>query len=464
MVNIMNIIKRLQKEFNYTTDLIIKDVNGIKIIYLESLCDSNKINEFVLKNLTRTNIITNLKSKLAGPNTQEVPKYDLISYYLENGFTIIKGIKIYAVETRGNLFRSVEKPSVEPSIYGPKDSFNESIQTNLGLIKRRIKSNNLINDDYFIGRISNTKLSVLYMKGITDNNLVNKLESKLSNIDVDSILSIGNIHQYLVNESHTALPTIQETERPDVAVNALLEGKIVIICDSAPFAIITPSFLADFINPVSDIYGKKNSVNFLKVLRMFCFITTITLPALYVALLNFNQESIPVNLLANFARQRSGVPFPSALEAIIMLITCGILRECDLIFPAAYGSSISIVGALILGDAAVKANIFSPIMIIIGSFTFITSMIFSDINMVNSIRLYRLGYLFLATTLGLYGLYIASSLFIMHICSLNVLGKPYTAPLAPFDKVYYMKTLFKAPIKQDKNRSSILVKKNLFKG
>src|SRR5574344_1997720 len=132
-------------------------------------------------------------------------------------------------------------------------------------------------------------------------------------------------------------------------------------------------------------------------------------------------------VLASFAKQRSGVPFPTALEAIVMLITCGILRECDLIFPASYGSSISIVGALILGDAAVKANIFSPIMIIVGAFTFISSMIFSDITMVNSIRLYRLFLLAFATSFGLYGLYIGGAFFIMHISSIEVLGKPYTA-------------------------------------
>jgi spore germination protein KA len=460
----MNKINRLQAEFHHSTDLIVKKINGYKIVYLESLSDSNKINEYVLKNLILKTKWHTLGNILAGPNTQVVPKDDLISFYLENGFTIIFGIKTYAVETRGNLFRSVEKPTVEPAIFGPKDSFTESIQTNLGLIKRRIKSNNLINDDFFIGRITNIKTSILYLKGITDINLVKKLESKISNLDIDSILSIGNIHQLLVRESHTALPTIQETERPDTASNALLEGKIIIICDSSPFALICPSFLADFINPISDDYGKSSSVNFLKILRMFCFITTIIFPALYVALINYNQESIPITLLASFARQRSGVPFPTALEAIMMIITCGILRECDLIFPASYGSSISIVGALILGDAAVKANIFSPIMIIVGAFTFITSMIFSDITMVNSIRLYRLLFLMVASFLGLYGLFASGAYFILHISSLEVLGKPYTFPLAPFDLTYYQKSLLRGLKKKDNKRSPVLVKYNRNKG
>ena len=459
----MNIEKILKKKFNNSSDLIIHEMKKIQVIYLQSLCDANRINDYILKNIGLAKSIKDIKEILPGPNLKEI-SFKEINYYLYNGFTIVYFNKLYAIETKANLIRNVEKPSAETDIYGPKDSFNESIQTNLGLIKRRIKTSNLINDDYVIGRITKTLISVLYLKGITDKNIVKKVESNLINLDIDSIISIGNLKQCLSKENRTTLPTIMESERPDVAVNALLEGKIVIIVDNAPLVIIMPTFLADYINPQVDNYIKSINVNYIKIIRLICLILTLLAPAFYVAYINYNQESIPLQLLTSFAAQRIDVPFPTAMEAIFMLITAAILRESDIRFPTSYGSSVSIVGALILGNAAVAAGLISPIIIIIIAITFITSMVFTDVEMVNSLRYHRFLWLILASVFGLYGLFLGIIVFFIHIGGLEVLGKPYTYPAAPFDPIYFGKTLFRNTNKSDNKRSKILVKTNINKG
>lgn len=455
----MKLIDNIKLQFNNSSDLKIKKVKNTYIIFINSICNLSHINEFIIKNILNNSFDIN---NSIGPNSKEIKK-DEITFYLLNGFTIVIKKKIYAIETRGNLIRSVEKPSVETDMYGPKDSFNENIENNLGLIKRRIKTPYLINEDLVIGSISKTTVEILYIKNITDIDLVNKVKNKLESIKIDAILSIGNIKQLLSKEDRSPLPTIQETERPDVACNALIEGKIVIIIDSSPFAIIMPSFLVDFLNPQVDNYFKNININLIKMIRYLCLIVTLISPALYVALINFNQESIPTDLLVSFASQRKDVPFPTAIEAFIMLIAGSILRESDLRFPSSYGSSVSIVGALVLGNAAVSAGLISPIMIIVIAITFISSMIFTDQELVNSLRHYRFLWLILASLFGVYGLFLGIIIFLIHISDLKVLGKPYTYPLAPFDLTYIKKTLFRNKKSDELYRSKLLVKKNIYK-
>ena len=239
MTNLANFIKNkknkeellndIKKEFKDSSDLIIKTINDIDVIFLESLCSSDKINEYVLKVLSLSKKKNHgLNNILVGPNTKEVnDKLEIVNLLL-NGFTIVLGNNYYAVETKGDLVRSVTEPTTESDLHGPKDSFNESIQTNLGLIKRRIKSPDLINIDMNIGLYSKTKVSILYISSITEVSLVNKVKSRLNQINIDGILDAGNIKQLIGKENRSAFPTSQLTERPDKAAADLLEGKIII--------------------------------------------------------------------------------------------------------------------------------------------------------------------------------------------------------------------------------------------
>lgn len=452
----MDYLKRIKNDYKDVSDLNIKKIKNIYIIYLESLIDQNKINDYILKIIPKNHIPRNIKELIPSPNIKDIIDYEDLSLYLESGFTIIINKKqLIAIETRGNLSRSIDTPNTESTIYGPKEAFVENYQINLGLIKRRIKTHNLKNKDIYIGRYTKNTASVLYIDSIGEKKIFDDVIKKLEAIDKDGINDVTQLKKYLGDRTRKPFPAFKITERPDVVANALLEGKIVVILDNSSNAIIIPSFFADFINPIADNYEKAININFLKILRFFCFFLAILTPAIYIAVTTYNQETIPTTILINFQSQRIKVPFPAVVECLITLIICEILRESDIRFPSSYGSATSILGALVLGEAAVSAGIVSPIMIIIVAITFISSLIFTDLEVINSIRHWRFFFLFVAAIYGLFGIGIGFIAFIASLTSYEVFNKPYFYPLAPFDFTYLKETLFK---RQNKKRSKILSK------
>lgn len=457
----MNYLEHIKIDYQNISDLVIKPLKIIDIIYLETLADQDKINDYILKFTTIHHIPRDIKKLIPSPNIKEIKNYSDLKLFLDTGFTIIlNGKQAIAIETKINITRSIDAPTTEPTIFGPKDSLTENYQQNLGLIKRRIKSNHLKNDVNYIGRFTKTLVSTLYLDNVADKNIVDEVNTKLQNIVIDGINDIGEVKQFLVKEIKNVFPAFKMTERPDIIAKSLLEGKIVLLLDTSPYALIIPSFLADFINPISDDYTKSINVNFLKVLRFFCFFISIMTPAIYVAITTFNQETIPSSLLTNFQTQRAGVPFPAVIECLITLIICEILRESDTRFPSSYGSAISILGALVLGDAAVAAGIVSPIMIIIVSVTFISSLIFTDLEIINGIRHWRFLFLAVCSFYGLYGVGLALILLIANLANYEVMGKPYFYPISPFNFTYLKETLFKMRT----TKRSPLLSKNSYKG
>lgn len=464
------IVTRIKNEFNKTPDLDIKEirVNPFKVVYvvfLETVCSSDKVNDYILKNLTRYNKKNNLNSNVPGPNTIIVKNDDEIEFYLTNGFAIIiNNDQVLAIEVKGDLNRSIATSNREPALIGPQDAFNENYQINIGLIKRRIKSNMMKTEEMVIGRVTKTKIGINYLENVADLRNVEYIKEKLQNIDIDGIIDASKIMNFIEDEDKCVFPTIKRTERPDLASDALLEGKIVILIDTTPYALILPTFLIDLINPINDNYMKSKNMTFIKMLRIACFIISMSAPAVFIAIMNYNQETIPTSLLINFSEQRAGVPFPSIVEMLIMLLICDLLRESDLRFPSNFGSTISILGALIIGEAAVNAGIVSPIMIIVASLTFISSLVFPELEVDNGLRHYRYLFLFIASFLGLYGIFIATTLFLVKMISVKSLGASYLAPLAPFNKNYFFKTFLKRKDIKNTKRSTLITKKNMTKG
>lgn len=457
----MSILENIKNDYQKVSDLVIKDVKSVNLIYLETLVSQDKINEYILKFTNVYHIPKDIKKLIPSPNVKEVKDYEELKLLLETGFTIILNkSQIIAIETKGELTRAIESPNTEPTLYGAKDSLNENFQTNLGLIKRRIKSEHLKDETFNIGVYSKTMVNILYIDNIAETDLINNVRRKFKDIQIDGINDIGELKQFLNKEDANVFSAFRITERPDVVAKSLLEGKVIILMDTSPYAIIIPTFLADFINPISDDYTKSINVNFLKALRFFCFFLSLVTPAIYISIMTFNQETIPTSLLLNFQKQRMGVPFPSIVECLITLISCEILRESDIRFPSKYGSAISILGGLVLGEAAVSAGIVSPIMIIVVALTFISSMIFTDLEMMNAIRMWRFVFLLSASIYGLYGVGLTFVFFIANLSSYETFGKPYLFPIAPFDKPYFKETLVKM---RNKKRSSML-SKNAYKG
>lgn len=456
----MKTINKVLSNFKDTPDLIVRKIKYklgyVYIYYIETISSSDRINSFILDNLTNPVNKPSIDNILAGPNLKKI-KITEFEKYIFNGYSIIVYFnKLYALETRADLDRAISSPEIEQDLYGAKDAFVENYQKNIGLIKRRIKSNNLKIKEYKLGRYTSTNTGMVYIDNICKNKLVIECDKLLRKIDTEAIIDAGELKQFLIKEGKSFFPSVKLTERPDTIVRALLEGKIVIIVDTSPFAIILPVVLVDFINPISDNYLTSFNANILKALRFICLFITIFTPAIYIAVVNFNQETIPATLLTSFITQSAGVPFPATIEAFFMLFICEMLRESDLRFPSSFSSSISILGALILGDAAVSANIVSPIMIIIISLTFISSMIFSNVELNGAIRCWRFIALLFASFYGLYGVSISFILLIVSISSYYSFTLPYTFPVAPFDLSYLKDTLIKSKKKNDLTRSKYL--------
>lgn len=463
---------RIKQDFNESPDIIIKKIetkkNKLLIIYNTSLTNSNNINEFILEKITNLNIKINSKNLnkhfsniIPENNIQYVKNTNDLYTRINSGFTIIifeTGNPI-AIETKQDLSRGISEPLTESSISGPKDAFTENYQTNIGLVRKRIKTNHLTIKEKTIGKQSKTKVAVFYMENIIEEKLLKEVEKRLDTIDIDAILDSTYIKE-IFEKSQSAFPTIITTERPDTASLALLEGKICIMAENSPYLLIIPSFFSDLFHASEDNYQNFINVSFTRLIRYGAFLLAILLPALHIAITTYDHEAIPVTLLINFASQRENVPFPIIAEALGLTIVFEILRESDIRMPHLSGSAISILGAIVLGDAAVAAGIVSPIMVIIIATSAIASLMFSNIGMVNAIRLWRIIFMLFAATAGLIGILFASIILIVHLSNLKSVTKPYLYPLIPLNKEFLKQVLIKKPITKDNKRMNILTNSN----
>ena len=475
-MNIKKIEKYIKDSYHNSSDLVIRKIKvknkDIIYFFLESVSSDDKISDFFMKDVSsyvksKKIIVKNLFEFLENsiPNSHMIIENDIkeVFYRLAGGYTIIfteDSEEYICIETKAKLDRGVSESTSETIIRGPKDSFTENNSINLGLIRKRIKDQNLWFDEIIVGRRSKTKVTISYISDIAEEKKINEIKKIINKIDIDGIVDSGYLKDFLNKSDHTVFPKIKSTERPDLASTALLEGKIVILVENSPFVLITPSTLVDYVHASEDYYQKTANINLTRMIRAISFFLTIITPALYVALTTYNQEMIPNELLISLAVQREGVPFPTAFEVLMMIFTFEILRESDIRLPSTMGAAISIVGALVLGEAAVSAGIVSPIVIIVVAITSISGLLFTDIDFVNAIRWWRFIFLFFATISGLIGIVIAGILFTTKLSSIVTNGTPYLAPFSPLNIVGLKDSIIRVPINKLKKRPSYITQKD----
>lgn len=441
------IINKLKEETNNSSYIVYREkyINNIKIdiIYNEVLTDQDKMSNFIYRSLDHIEKIYQekellydvIKNNISNIKIKEINNYQDICKYLNNGFVILLIEDDYslALEVKKNLTRSIEKPMTETTIRGAMDSFTENIETNIGLIKRRLKTNKLWNEDMELGKYTKNKISILTIKGLTDSKIKDNIINKLNSLEIDGVTDTGTLKHLIENETKTIFPTSITTERPDKVVSSLLRGKTVIIIDNCPFVLIMPVDINDFFLSQDDKDSNYINNSLTRILRYLAFFITILTPGIYIALTTFNQEMIPLELLTSFASQRSTVPFPAFFEALLMFVSFEILRESDYRIPNVSNSALSIVGALILGEAAVNAGIVSPIMIIIVAITAISALVIVEPELSNAIKWYRILFMLGGTTIGIFGIFIVFIIFTTNLCSINSYGKSFTMPFTPID-------------------------------
>ena len=441
------IINKLKEETNNSSYIVYREkyINNIKIdiIYNEVLTDQDKMSNFIYRSLDHIEKIYQekellydvIKNNISNIKIKEINNYQDICKYLNNGFVILLIEDDYslALEVKKNLTRSIEKPMTETTIRGAMDSFTENIETNIGLIKRRLKTNKLWNEDMELGKYTKNKISILTIKGLTDSKIKDNIINKLNSLEIDGVTDAGTLKHLIENETKTIFPTSITTERPDKVVSSLLRGKTVIIIDNCPFVLIMPIDINDFFLSQDDKDSNYINNSLTRILIYLAFSITVLTPGIYIALTTFNQEMIPLELLTSFASQRSTVPFPAFFEALLMFVSFEILRESDYRIPNVSNSALSIVGALILGEAAVNAGIVSPIMIIIVAITAISALVIVEPELSNAIKWYRILFMLGGTTIGIFGIFIVFIIFTTNLCSINSYGKSFTMPFTPIN-------------------------------
>ncbi|MCA1294837.1 spore germination protein [Paenibacillus sp. alder61] len=451
-------LKKIRQTLGNSSDIGIREIplgesqkNYIAILYTDGLADQNKIYESIMKT------VAHLASKAAGQQDQqsspfsdgkrllaEISLYNQQSRTVNDFFTLFRsllsGDTVILVDgsaegliagTKGWKDRGVMETSAENVVRGPREAFSESFRTNTSLIRRKIKDPNLWLETMQIGRVTHTDVGIMYINGIANPEIVQEVRDRLNRIDVDSILESGYIEEFIQDTTFTPFPTIYNTERPDVIAAELLEGKVAILVDGTPFVLVVPALLISFLHASEDYYQRADISSFLRILRYLSVFISLLGPSIYIAVTTFHQEMLPTQLLFGLAAQREQIPFPAFVEALLMELTFEILREAGVRLPKNIGSAISIVGTLVIGQAAVEAGIISAAMVIVVAITAISSFVLPAFNMSIAFRMLRFPLMALAGSFGLFGIFVGVMALILHLCSLRSFGVPYMAPLAP---------------------------------
>lgn len=384
---------------------------------------------------------------------------DLIMRGILGGDTVVavEGMmEAFIIGTRGVEKRSIEQPATEQVIRGPREGFIESLGTNLALIRYRLQSTELRIESREMGTRSKSKVAICYMDGITDPELLKELDRRLSEVKIDSILDSGYLEQFIEDNKWSPFPQVQYTERPDKVAANLLEGRVAILVDGSPLALVIPTVFGQFYQTVEDYTERFLLMSAIRMARLVALIFSLVFPSLYVAIISFNPELIPTEFAVAVAGGRAGVPFPAVIEVLIMEVSMEVLREATIRLPQQVGGALSIVGVLVIGQAAVAAGFASPITVVIIALTTIGSFATPAYNAALALRLLRFPLIVMAGVFGLYGIMIGLIVIANHVLSLKSFGVPYLAPLVPGDKEGMKDLLIRAPIKWMKNRPAFL--------
>jgi len=477
-------IGKVREALGHSGDLILREfemgkplIHKVATIYLNGLTDKDLMGNLVIEKLMADINVVESKERSWPPDQigAYVKDHLLTATHVEVAIDLKKLLSLllsgqtivlidgwnqaFACASQGGEIRSIQEPTTESSVRGPKESFTESLITNTSLIRRRIKSPNVWLETRKLGKITQTDIGVMYINGIANEKLINEVRERLDKIDVDEIQGSNTIEEWIADDILTPWPTIMTTERPDVVSGNLLEGRIVIFVDGTPIPLIVPATWNQFFQTAEDYYLRWNISVFLRFIRIISFLITLLGPSLFIAFISFHPELIPTPLLINLAAQRQAIPFPVIIEALLMEFTFEVLREAGIRMPRPVGQAVSIVGALVLGEAAVSAGIVSSAMVIVVAATAIASFTIPHYSMTDAVRLLRFIMMLLASTFGLYGIGLGVIMLVSHTVSLRSFGIPYLAPFAPLVVADQKDAILRLPKPFMKNRPRIISQK-----
>ena len=468
-------LEYLKTRYNFliNSDIVIREFNLLVqnrqykafLLFIDGMTDTDLINNYVLKPLmlrNTANTYEDSKSRIISEaktnniTVRKVKKFDIVEYILncllpQNNVDknstfdeIVDGINsgncalfidtvnvAFNIDVKGFKQRSVDTPQNEIVIKGPHEAFVENIRTNTSLLRRIINNESLIIQNVDIGNVTKTKCALCYVKDIANSDLVSEVEYRINNLQVDSVLSAGELEQLIVDNNDLNVPKVLSTERPDTCARYLLQGRVVLIVNGTPLALVVPTTLRDFLTTPEDINLKYSFTVFLRAIRLLGAIITLLLPGIYVAIACFHQEIFPTELLFAILSARENVPFPVIVEILLMEISFELIREAGLRVPSPIGFTIGIVGAIIIGDAAVSANIVSPTLVIIVAITALASFTIPDFSFGFHLRLFRFVFILLGFTAGFLGISLGLFVYLSMLADMKSFGVNIATSLVP---------------------------------
>ncbi|WP_139488377.1 spore germination protein [Brevibacillus dissolubilis] len=449
--------QRVKEVFDHCSDivfrrLVINDETEALIIFVDGIVNSDHINDNILIPLLLE--YTTIPDHVSPEALQEkrvsltqltrmtrIPK--IVDGVLAGNVALfVTGYEeCLMLNVIGGTRRSVAEPSGETVIRGPREGFVENLRTNTALLRFRLKSTRLKTKPFIIGEETRTNVVLAYLEGIADPGVIEEAEKRLKAIKIDGVLETGYLEELMEEQPFSPFPQFQYTERPDTVAGQLLEGKFAIFVDGTPFVLTAPVTVWQMIQATEDYYERFLIGTTLRWLRFIFAAIALLTPAMYIAISTYHQDMLPTTLVLSLAASRESIPFPAIVEAMIMEIVFEALREAGIRLPRTIGQAVSILGALVIGQAAVQAGIVSAPMVIIVSITGIASFTIPKYNFAIAIRVLRFPLMFLAAALGLFGIVIGMVWIVLHLCHLRSFGVPYLSGISPYQK-NMMKDLF----------------------
>lgn len=450
----------IQAKLSNSPDLVMKtykvqERTELTCLYLSTLVDKKLVDELVISGILKPHQPIEddqepmdwLLSAFKQAGVKQVNGLESCIKELLEGQCLVTlpGLDAVSLDVRQQEQRSIAEPDTEAVVRGPREGFVEDWSRNISLIRKRLKSEKLVIENMKIGTESNTTVCLLFMSGIAQPNLINEFRTRLKAIETDSILESSYIEEYIQDKAMTPFPQFVTSERPDAIVAKLLEGQVAVVTDGTPIVLVGPTTFFQMFSAPEDYYQRADIATLLRLLRMLAFLLSVFTPALYISVASYHQELLPSSMLANLASQREGVPFPGFVEAFGMLIVFEVMREAGLRMPRIAGQAISIVGALVLGQAAVEAGLISAAMVIVVSLTAIANFVAPSYGFGIAQRIIQFAFMVLAGVLGFFGVMCGVFFLLIHLVSLEPFGIPYFTPLAPLRLRKWKDTFIRVP-------------------
>ncbi|MEF3304733.1 spore germination protein [Paenibacillus sp. GYB003] len=448
-------LARLKQSFRNATDLVVRrflaapDKTPAALVYLDGLTDKNAVLNNVLRNLIYERADRDVDFRTSVGGAVAAASWPDIEHAVLSGQSVLfvdGHFEALLIDTQGWPQRAIEDPQLEASLKGAHQGFVETAIQNVALIRRYIPNRELQVKKINVGARGKAAVYIIYLADVASPELLAELEKRISGLNVDNVINTGELAELIEDNPYSPFPQFLLTERPDSVASQILQGRFAVIVDRSPAVLVAPATFIAFFQSVDDYSTRWLVASFIRLLRYGALFIAMFLPALYVALISFNYEVIPMEMFFSIAETRERVPFSPVMEALLMEITLEMMREAGIRLPAPIGQTVGIVGGIVIGQAAVQAGIVSNIMVIIVALTAIASFIVPSYDMGAAIRLLRFPMMLLAATFGLVGLVIGWATVLAHLVGLTSLGAPYGSPLAPFRFTDLKDTLVRFPI------------------